>query len=208
MEQGHNRHDEHLPEVNPACRLPEVKEDNLPEVVPHVYPEVVQDHTIAGSKKGATICGLPKRIFWIAVAAAVLVVSIAVGVGVGLAVAGDSGSPSTDSIETGADGGGNSSMTPPTPGRIASFSRLTAENYTSLQDVEHAQVYFQDNALDIWMADLNTYTNQWRLRKVNTKGLYPKNGTALASFNWRAGMVSETIQLPKEARNWCPNVRN
>lgn len=40
------------------------------------------------------------------------------------------------------------------------------------------------------MADLDTFTNEWTLLKVNTTGMDPKNGTAISASNWVSGDVS------------------
>ncbi|KAF4310703.1 hypothetical protein GTA08_BOTSDO13730 [Botryosphaeria dothidea] len=37
------------------------------------------------------------------------------------------------------------------------------------------------------MADLDTFTNEWTLLKVNTTGMDPKNGTAISASNWVSG---------------------
>lgn len=175
-----------LPEVN-SHDLPQTKLDNtLPEAISKdVYPEVVQ------SKKRSTIWGIRKKLFWIALCAIITAVAIAVGVGVGVGVGvnSDSSSASTEDVgeEGGSANGGNST------GSVASFSQLAAENYTDKQGVERSLVYYQDNALDIWKADLDTSTDNWSLAKVNTFDMDPKNGTPIAAVNWVNESVSESF---------------
>lgn len=148
MEQHHDGHlgystlevdgSANAPEVGPCPDLPEAKaEDHL--------PEALQDH---GSKNQATICGLSPRNFWIALFGVIMVVAIAIGVGVGLGVREKNNSASTG----GADDDVEPTVTPtaePTVGRVASFSKLAAANYTSQQLVEYNSVYYQDNDLNI-----------------------------------------------------------
>ncbi|KKY13738.1 putative fungal fucose-specific lectin [Diplodia seriata] len=62
---------------------------------------------------------------------------------------------------------------------------LSATNYTDPQEKEHSQVYFQDESLDIWMADREAADGSaWSPSQVNTTGTSPKNGTPIAAFNY------------------------
>ncbi|KAF9630007.1 hypothetical protein BFW01_g188 [Lasiodiplodia theobromae] len=170
-----------LPEVN-SHDLPQTKLDNtLPEAISKdVYPEVVQ------SKKRSAICGIRKKIFWIALCAIITAVAIAVGVGVGVGVGvnSDSSSASTSTSTEDAGNEGGSANGGNSTGSVAPFSQLAAENYTDKQGVERSLVYYQDSALDIWKADLDTSTGNWSLAKVNTFDMDPKNGTPIAAVNW------------------------
>ena len=179
-----------LPEVN-SHDLPQTKLDNtLPEAISKdVYPEVVQ------SKKRSAICGIRKKFFWIALCAIITAVAIAVGVGVGVGVGvnSDSSSASTSTSTEDAGNEGGSANGGNSTGSVASFSQLAAENYTDKQGVERSLVYYQDNALDIWKADLDTSTDNWSLAKVNTFDMDPKNGTPIAAVNWVNESVGESF---------------
>lgn len=179
-------------EVDQSARLPEVDSHNLPQAkLDDTPPEAISKDTypeVLPSGNRPEIYGLRKRTFWIALCALIITVAIAVGVGVGVGVGLNSNrSPSEGVGEGSGDASGRNSS-----GSIASFSSLAAENYTDKQNVEHSLVYYQDSALNIWKADMDTSTEKWTLAKVNTFDMEPINGTAIAALNWVNESVSKT----------------
>ncbi|KAL1647053.1 hypothetical protein SLS58_002823 [Diplodia intermedia] len=181
-------HSAQLPELSISDNLPQVAANNdLPEVRP--TGDYLDNHGLPGAsrtwKRETKICGLRKKTFWLALSIALLAitaVAVGVGVGVGRNHKDTRGSDNTNNATT-----GEANRTDPTPseaGRLASFSRLAAANYTDRQNRDHSQVYYQDANLDLWMADLDTTTKTWNFTKTNTTGMNPKNGTAISAYNW------------------------
>ncbi|OJD38022.1 fungal fucose-specific lectin protein [Diplodia corticola] len=179
-----------LPELDDSHNLPQViPNGDLPEVRPSGNsPEVLDKHEAPGASGASTnkskICCLRRKTFWL-VLSVVLLVAVAVAVGVGVGASRKHGkTEERNKPNNGATGRGNSTDSTPKAGRIASFSRLAAVNYTDRQNRDHSQVYYQDNNLDIWLADLDTTAQTWNLTKTNTTGMDPKNGTAISANNW------------------------
>ncbi|OJD28910.1 fungal fucose-specific lectin protein [Diplodia corticola] len=161
---SNTRHD--VPETQPG--------NSLPEAFPSDAPEVIDGREGARPRR-SMLCGLRRKTFWVALATGVTLIAISIAVGIGVGVTSQKNSNS-------------SSTAPPSPspspsGNVASFSRLAAANYTDRQKAEHTLVYYQDDALNLWMADLDLTKNAWTQSQVNTTGYKPKNGTPIAAIN-------------------------
>lgn len=153
--------------------------NDLPEVAPSDALEVVDNTDGAGPRdRGTTLCGLRRKTFWIALTAAATLIAVSTAVGVGVGVAKSKSSPSA----------GDGRI-----GRVAPFSRLAAANYTDRQNVNHTQVYYQDDYLNLWMADLDLKKNEWTGTQVNTTELFPRNGTPIAAFNLQGTSVGNHL---------------
>ncbi|KAF2141132.1 uncharacterized protein K452DRAFT_299171 [Aplosporella prunicola CBS 121167] len=173
---------------------------DLPEALPRSDPPEVIDKTIGKEVVGnggplpprQTICGLRKRFFWILVVAAILVIiGVAVGAGVGATRGKSSASSSNNGNST--SNGGNG--TAPYRRGFVSTSYLGAANYTDSAGIEHSQLYYQDNSLQIWYSDWNSSTDKWSFYEVvpeTGEDMSPKNGTPIAASNyWRSDNDSD-----------------
>lgn len=156
---------QHLSDTQPG--------NDLPEVAPSDALEVVDNTDGAGPRDRGTLCGLHRKTLWIALTAAAALIAVSIAVGVGVGVAKSKSSPSA----------GDGRI-----GRVAPFSRLAAANYTDRQNVNHTQVYYQDDDLNLWVADLDLTRNEWTGSQVNTTEILPRNGTPIAAFNlqWKS----------------------
>lgn len=159
--------------------VPKPNANDLPEAVNTTGKEAVFPAT--HTPRSATICGLRKRTFWIALVAFIIVVGIAVGVGVGVGATRNDGSDDSNSTSSAATSRRG----------VASNSKLAANNYTDADGVEHSQLYYQDASLAIMSADYSNATSAWTLKEVaaenNTTDMTPRNGTPIAAGNWYTG---------------------
>ncbi|KAI1084895.1 hypothetical protein F5B20DRAFT_568172 [Whalleya microplaca] len=136
----------------------------------------------------ATVCGLPKKAFWLIAVAAIIVVIGAVAGGIAGGLAGRKYSSSSAS-SSGSDGSPKdpASDTPADQNLILGNSKLTASNWTDSKGVAHRTVFFQDayNAIIArrWDSDGKKWAtdNLTDLMHATTTPLRPIPGTPLTS---------------------------
>ncbi|GAP84107.1 putative fungal fucose-specific lectin protein [Rosellinia necatrix] len=174
------------------------------------YPEVADGNANPqpDGPKGAKICGIPRKYFWIAIGAAVLII---VAVVVGAVV----GSRNSSSAETAADnngdgsgsgsgsgnqsgnGGTSNSTEPTTTTTLALFAetRLASANFTDAQGNDNFLVTYQMNDASICMSAFNSSTNKWVVSTIvnGTEGI--KLGTSLAFSTFWQGSNSPDVNL-------------
>lgn len=187
-------------EVDESANLPEVKptadKDHLPEAVNTTGKEVapLPAHgagAAAAGRPAGRICGLRRRTFWIGLGVAIaIIIGVAVGAGVGATRKSSRNTSSSSSSKL--------------PRGIASNSKLAANNYTDSSGVEHTHVYYQDNSLQIYMADKASTATDWSFAEVlaqnNDSAINPKNGTPIAAANyWTTAGDNVTHRPPMHA---------
>ncbi|KAI1754612.1 hypothetical protein F4782DRAFT_38324 [Xylaria castorea] len=157
------------------------------------YPEVVDDGGAgrAHGSKGATICGLRRRYFWIALGVAILVV---IGVVVG-AVVGSmshhntslSSSPSSNSGNNGNSGnsgnngqGNTNNSTGPAKLTLYNNTQLASANFTDASGNANFLLTYQLSDGSIGLSAFNSQNNKWVASTIinGTQGI--KLGTSLA----------------------------
>jgi hypothetical protein len=173
------------------------------------YPEVVDPNAAqqpapgANGSRGAKICGLRRRYFWLLLAAAILIiVGIVVGVVVGVTSGQSkhdknghgrgSGSASGSGSGSGGDNGNNSTQ------RVTLFenTRLASANFTDAYGNNNFLVAYQLNDTSVCMSAFNTSNNKWVASTVvNGTGGGIKVGTALAIDTFWEGTAVRNLIL-------------
>ncbi|RWA03186.1 hypothetical protein EKO27_g11919 [Xylaria grammica] len=172
------------------------------------YPEVVGTGAAAAAagagagadgSKGAKICGIPRKFFWLAVVAAILViVGVVVGAVVGTMSNGDTAASENNDAEgnTGDEGGTTSNDT-------SSSTKLTLFNETRLASANFTDAYGNDNFLLVYqlsdasirMSAYNSSNDKWIVSDVinGTNGV--KLGCSLAIDTFFQGTNSPDVNL-------------
>ncbi|KAK7512414.1 uncharacterized protein IWZ02DRAFT_436424 [Phyllosticta citriasiana] len=153
-----------------------------------------------------TICGIPRRTFWLCLSIVlVFIAAAAIGGGVGGALGSRKSSSSSSSSSNSNDsesGRGTGAGNVTTTTRLLSKSNLAAVNYTDGSGVEHHRLYYQTASLDIAAAEWDSASGNWSSPAVvrlsgddaDTK-IKAKNGTPIAAYvYWRAD-GHQTFQL-------------
>ncbi|RYC64387.1 hypothetical protein CHU98_g1824 [Xylaria longipes] len=163
------------------------------------YPEVADNSGVAGAggSKGAKICGLRRRYFWIALAVAILVV-IAIIVG---AVVGSMSSPplhaSTSSSDDKNDGPANTNDgTTPAKLTLYNNTRLASANFTDAYGNDNFLLVYQLSDASISLSTFNSSNNKWVVSTVangTAEGI--KLGSSLALDTFWQGSNSPDVNL-------------
>ncbi|KAJ2975206.1 hypothetical protein NUW58_g8422 [Xylaria curta] len=159
------------------------------------YPEVATDGAnqrgaaSAGDSKGATICGLRRRYFWIALVVAILVI---IGVIVGAVVgsmkrnAGSSSDDNPENVNNGTD-----------PAKLTLYenTRLASANFTDTYGNDNFLLVYQLSDASISLSAFNSSNNKWVVSTVinGTEGI--KRGTSLALNTFWRGSDSPDVNL-------------
>ncbi|KAI0444586.1 hypothetical protein F4803DRAFT_244798 [Xylaria telfairii] len=155
------------------------------------YPEVVDNSGVAaaGSSKGAKICGLRRKYFWIALGVAILVI---IGVVVG-AVVGSMSSHASTSSDHGNDGnGGNAGQDNTNNGTGTGTTKLTLYNNTQLASANFTDAYGNENYLLVYqlsdaslsLSAFNSSKNKWVVSTIvnGSEGIKLGSSLALSTF--------------------------
>ncbi|KAI0911160.1 hypothetical protein F4823DRAFT_319465 [Ustulina deusta] len=163
------------------------------------YPEVVDGSNAAGagSSKGARICGLPRKGFWLALVAALLiVVAVIVGAVVGTmknhAAASVTGGGQTDTN----DGGGNTNNgTSSVKLKLFEDTQLASANFTDAYGNDNFLLIYQLSDASIRMSAFNSSNKKWVVSDIinGTEGV--KFGSALAINTFWEGSNSPDVDL-------------
>ncbi|KAI1139904.1 hypothetical protein F5Y05DRAFT_335528 [Hypoxylon sp. FL0543] len=155
----------------------------------------------------ATICGLPKKTFFIILGVGVVIIALVAGLAGGLAGRNHNGSKAADqsgsSGSSSGSGSGSGSPNEPTSTNsteklILSNSKITASNWTDPNGVVHRTVFFQDAYNSIiarrWDSNGKSWTtnNLTELMAATTMPLNPQPGTPLASASMDHDPTYET----------------
>ncbi|KAI2467463.1 hypothetical protein F4781DRAFT_433350 [Annulohypoxylon bovei var. microspora] len=149
----------------------------------------------------ATICGIPRKTFFIFLGVGIAVIALVGGLAGGLTSNNHSGSKAASSSGSGSSGNGSSSdpaSTNTTEKLILSNSRITASNWTDSSGVVHRTVFFQDIYNSIiarrWDSKGKSWTtdNLTQLMAATTTPLNPQPGTPLASASMDLDPIYET----------------
>ncbi|KAF2136521.1 uncharacterized protein K452DRAFT_313087 [Aplosporella prunicola CBS 121167] len=172
-----------LPEVLPNTDAPEAFNTGEKETAKNANKLPVEKSPV--EKRVPNICGMRRRLFWILLVVALLIVAGAViGAVFGTARNKRSKSPSHGDIHQSPKNG-----TEIYKRGISRNSQLATANYTDKLGIDHSQLYYQDNSLQIWSADWNSSASNWTLYEVlshDNKTIIPKDGTPIATANyWR-----------------------
>ncbi|KAI0434540.1 hypothetical protein F5Y09DRAFT_295788, partial [Xylaria sp. FL1042] len=160
------------------------------------YPEVVEggaNGAGAGGSKGARICGLPRKWFWLALVAAVLIIiAVVVGAVVGT-MKGHTAVASTGDGEANTSNGtssGGSGMA-----MLYEDTRLASANFTDAYGNENYLVVYQLKEGSIRLSAFNSSNTEWVVSTVinGTKGV--KLGTSLALDTFYQGSESPDVNL-------------
>ncbi|KAL7624609.1 hypothetical protein AAE478_006176 [Parahypoxylon ruwenzoriense] len=164
--------------------------------------------------KTATICGLPRRTFFIVLLIAIVVIIVALvgGIAGGLASKGHNVSaPDSGSSAGSSDGSpkdpASSGATNGTDKLILSNSKITASNWTDASGVVHRTVFFQDVYNSIVARRWDSEGKSWKtnnltqLMAATTTPLNPQRGTPLASASMDLNPTYETHVWFADPRN-------
>lgn len=225
--------------------LPQVHNPDLPEVAPHdghtfSMPQAVNgDGSTAGynqqgyyapketgdsprvkteeveDKKGGTVCGMRRRVFWIVLAIAIVVV---IGAAVGGGVAGSmaaSNSSQQDGSSSGSGNGGSGSGSGSgggsgsagdshnSTGAILPATNIGSLNFTDQYGFENHMVFFQLRSKQIWQSYWNSSTKLWTSADGKVDDTV-KEGTPISnSLFWHSktvGATSLTTQASRRAQ--------
>ncbi|OTA88615.1 hypothetical protein M434DRAFT_34781 [Hypoxylon sp. CO27-5] len=153
----------------------------------------------------ATICGLPKKTFFILLGVGIVVIALVAGLAGGLASKNNNGSNAADQSGSSGSSSGSGSGNPKDPAStnsteklILDNSKITASNWTDPNGVVHRTVFFQDAYNSIiarrWDSDSKSWTtnNLTELMAATTMPLNPQPGTPLASASMDHNPTFET----------------
>ncbi|KAI5917977.1 hypothetical protein F4810DRAFT_609918 [Camillea tinctor] len=148
------------------------------------YSQYAQNGTPSEKTPKATICGLPKKTFYIVLAVAIIVIAAAVAGGVAGGLASNRGnsdsssSSSSDGSSSGATNGGQN---------ILAASKLTATNWTDSDGTIYRTIFFQDAYASIIARRWDSRGNSWTTDNLTdmyiatTRPIDSAAGTPLAS---------------------------
>ncbi|KAF2969332.1 hypothetical protein GQX73_g4199 [Xylaria multiplex] len=172
------------------------------------YPEVVGDGgdtAGAGGSKGARICGIPRKFFWLAVVVAILII---IGVVVGAVVGTMSSGRDAESKNNGAgnvnddgdsegDGDGDGDGDDAGSSKLTLFNntRLATANFTDAHGNNNYLLVYQLSDASIRMSAFNSSNNKWVVSDVinGTEGV--KLGSSLAMDIFWQGTNSPDVSL-------------
>ncbi|KAI0452243.1 hypothetical protein F5B21DRAFT_484006 [Xylaria acuta] len=162
------------------------------------YPEVVDGNGAAGAggSKGAKICGLRRRYFWIALGVAILVI---IGVIVGAVVGSMSGHASTSSSHDGNDENdapeNSDNGTGPAKLTLYNNTRLASANFTDAYGNDNFLLVYQLSDASISLSAFNSSNNKWIASIIvnGTEGI--KLGSSLALDTFWQGANSPDVNL-------------
>ncbi|KAI0490930.1 hypothetical protein F4859DRAFT_28364 [Xylaria cf. heliscus] len=169
-----------------------------PQAYP-TYPEVVENSGAAGEdgSKGAKICGLRRRYFWIALAVATLVViGVVVGAVVGSMKSNASTSSKSGNGSSGSDGQGDANnSTGPAKLTLYNNTRLASANFTDAYGYDNFLIVYQLSDASISLSAFNSSTNKWIASTVvnGTEGI--KLGSSLALDTFWQGTNTPDVNL-------------
>lgn len=175
-------------------------------------PEVIiNNNANGGDSKTAKICGLPRKWFWVALAAAVLVV-IAVVVGAVVGSMGGSGSKKTaDNNNSGGDAEGNgSSDNSDGPAKLTLFedTRLASANFTDAYGNDNFLLAYQMSDASICMSAFNSSSSKWVVSTIiNGTGNGIKLGTSLALSTFWEGDNSPDVDIYYQANGSATTIK-
>ncbi|KAI2772099.1 hypothetical protein F4815DRAFT_418991 [Daldinia loculata] len=151
-----------------------------------------------------TICGLPRKTFFIILGVVIVVViALVVGIPAGLASK-NHASGSTDSAESSGSSGSNNGSSTDLPSNstdeklILDNSKITASNWTDPNGVIHRTIFFQDAYNSLIARRWDSKNKSWKtnnlteLMAATTKPLNPQPGTPLASASMDYKQTFET----------------
>ncbi|XDG03741.1 hypothetical protein ABKA04_003356 [Annulohypoxylon sp. FPYF3050] len=147
--------------------------------------------------KKATICGVPRKIFFILLGVGIALIALIAGLAGGLSSKNHSGAKEVSS--SGSSGSSNdpaSSNT--TENLILANSKITASNWTDSAGVVHRTVFFQDIYNSIIARRWDSKGKSWvtnnltQLMAATTTPLNPQSGTPLASASMDLNPTYET----------------
>lgn len=171
------------------------------------YPEVIDNNArgIGGEggvgggdgSKTAKICGLPRKMFWVALAAAVVVI-IAIIVGSVVGTMGGSDMKSTgknsnnNSSGSGSSSGNSGNSDDPTKLTLFEDTKLTSANFTDAYGNDNYLLAYQMSDASICMSAFNSSSNKWVVSTIvngTTNGIKLGTSLALSTF-WEGDNVS------------------
>ncbi|TGJ86008.1 hypothetical protein E0Z10_g2763 [Xylaria hypoxylon] len=168
------------------------------------YPEVVDNGDVAKTadgegSKGARICGLPRKFFWLALVGAILII---IGVIVGVVV-GTMSKGHTVELESNGGGSGSGSgsanndtgSSPTTKLSLFNDTRLASANFTDAYGNNNFLLVYQLSDASIRMSAFNSSNSKWVVSDVlnGTEGV--KLGSSLAIDTFWQGTNSPDVNL-------------
>ncbi|KAI0532670.1 hypothetical protein GGR58DRAFT_159693 [Xylaria digitata] len=168
------------------------------------YPEVVGDGADtagADGSKGARICGIPRKFFWLAVVVAILII---IGVIVGAVVGTMSHGNDATTENNGAgnvndngdsEGGGDGDDTGSAKLTLFNDTRLATANFTDAYGNDNYLLVYQLSDASLRMSAFNSSNNKWVVSDVinGTEGV--KLGSSLALDIFWQGTNSPDVSL-------------